>query len=133
MKEEMQNNALITVLQHKERSSGLISEASRILCEAAAAAQRTQKKATLTLTLSIEPQLNALNVKADLKSKLPPDEQPICIFYVDGAGELSRSDPNQAEFRFKSHEGGAGGSGDPQHRFGHQVAASGSPGGGPAA
>lgn len=112
MSDQPASNAFLSVLQQKERSNGLLSEASRILCEAAAAAQRTQKKATVTMQISIEPKMQALNMRADLKANIPPDEQPLCIFYVDQSGELSRNDPTQTEFLFQSFSVGAGGSAD---------------------
>ena len=125
MKEEPQTNAFLAILQQKERAGGLLTEASEVICQAAAAAQRTQKKATVTLTIEIQPKLNALNMKSDLKAKLPPEEQKLCIFYVDEGGQISRNDPSQSEFRFKQYEGGAG---RPEMHFGADHAATGTGG-----
>jgi len=123
--EDIPSNAFLAILQQKERSCGLLAEASVAMCSAAAAAERTQKKATVTLTITIEPKMSALNVKADLKAKLPPEEQPLCIFYVDKTGKLSRNDPAQSEFRFKQYEGGGGGSETAVHSGGVSYGASG--------
>lgn len=94
-------DGFVAVLQQKERQAKLLSEASRLLSDLSIAAIETGKKATLTLTMTLEPSGNSINVATKLASKKPYSEEPMCIFYVDENGELTRNDPRQKEFELK--------------------------------
>lgn len=101
-------NGFLAVLQRKEMQDGILSHASEVLGEAALAAKQAGKKATVTLTLTLDPKRDALNIGAVVTSKLPStQEQSLTIFYVGGDGALYRDNPNQKEFALQSHEGGA--------------------------
>lgn len=99
-------NGFLAVLQRKEIQDGTLTEASRLVGEAAKAAFATGKKATVTVTITIEPKLNALNFGAKLKSTLPAPAEPLCIFYCDQDGGLHRDDPRQKELELSVHRGG---------------------------
>jgi len=105
-KDELPQNGFLAVLQRKETQVGALSEASRLLAEAVRAAAITGKKATVTLVLTVEPKLNALNFVTKLTSKVPQEEEPLCIFYCDTQGNLYRNDPRQQELALSAHDGG---------------------------
>lgn len=107
-------NGFLSVLQRKETQVGTLSEASNLLAEAVKASCATGKKATVTLTLTIEPKLGAVNFVTKLASKIPTDEEPLCIFYADTDGNLHRDDPRQKELALRSVEGGANQEQQPQ-------------------
>ena len=77
---------------HDELSEGLHDLVSRVV--------DTGKKGTLTYTVSVE-QLkdgDALVVKDEIKLRLPEHDRPASLFFRDGDGNLTRSDPNQLTF-----------------------------------
>lgn len=108
MKEENQPapNSFMAVLQRKETQVGTLSEASDLLAIAVKAAVTTGKKATVTLVLECQPKLGAVNFVTKLKSTVPAEEEPLCIFYADSDGQLHRDDPRQKELPLRSHDGG---------------------------
>ena len=109
MNSEIKSNSFLSVLQRKELNDGLLTEASQKLGEAALAAKATGKKATVTLTMIVEPQKRgALAISCAVGNKVPPTrEETFSIFFVDKDGGLHRDDPDQKEFELKAHEGGA--------------------------
>jgi hypothetical protein len=108
MENEIKPNSFLSVLQRKELNDGLLTEASQKLGEAALAAKATGKKATVILTMIIEPQKRgALAISAAVGNKVPPTrEESFSIFFVDKDGALHRDDPDQKEFELKAHQGG---------------------------
>lgn len=103
---ETRSNGFLSVLQRKETQVGTLSEASDLLAEAVRASALTGKKATVTLTLTVEPKQGALNFVTKLSSKMPVEEEPLCIFYADSQGNLHRDDPRQKELALSVHSGG---------------------------
>lgn len=99
-------NGFMAVLQRKETQVGTLSEASGLLAKAVQAAVVTGKKATVTLVLECQPKLGAVNFVTKLKSTIPAEEEPLCIFYADSDGQLHRDDPRQKELELRSVEGG---------------------------
>lgn len=109
MKEKIEPapNGFLSVLQRKELNDGLLTEASEKLSEAALAAYQSGKKATVSVTLTLEPKKGAINIGAVVASKLPrTKEDSLTIFYVDENGGLHRDDPRQRKLELTSHEGG---------------------------
>lgn len=99
-------NGFLSVLQRKETQVGILSEASDLLAKAVQASVNTGKKATVTLVLECNPKLGAINFVTILKSTLPKEEQPLCIFYAGKDGTLHRDDPRQKELELRPIEGG---------------------------
>lgn len=100
------SNGFLAVLQRKETQVGTLSEASGLLGAAVKAASVTGKRATVTLTLTVEPKQGALHFATKLKSSLPVEPEPLCIFYADNDGNLHRDDPRQRELSLSAHDGG---------------------------
>lgn len=98
----------MAVLQQKEVKDGFLTDASAELEKAALASVRTGKKATVTLTLSIEPQKgSAISIGATINSKAPSTkEDSFALFFVTNEGGLQRNDPRQGEMKFSAHDGG---------------------------
>jgi hypothetical protein len=105
-KPEQPENGLLAILQRKELQVGVLTDASKLISDAAQAALRTGKAASVTITVSVKPHLNALNFGVKLKSTIPADAEPLCIFYADIDGKLHRDDPRQKEFNLSVHPGG---------------------------
>lgn len=79
------------------------NELSELLHELVAAVKDTGKKGSLTLRLTIEPMkgdTGAFTLVHDVSSRVPKPDRKASIFYVDGEGNLSRSNPDQPEFEF---------------------------------
>lgn len=94
-------------MQRKELNDGLLTEASEKLSEAALAAYHSGKKATVSLTLTLEPKKGAINIGAVVASKIPNVKQDsLTIFYVDDKGGLHRDDPRQRKLELTAHDGG---------------------------
>lgn len=101
------DNTFLTVLQRKEINDGLLTEASEQLRQAALAAMRSGKKATVTVVLTLEPEKGALSIGATVNSKVPPNKSDsLTIFYVDDDGGLHRNNPRQRELPLQAHDGG---------------------------
>lgn len=80
---------------HDELSEALWDLVSRV--------RDTGKKGSLQFTVYVEPILGdetVLLVTDQIKLKLPEHERSASIFYSDGQGNLSRSNPEQPEFEF---------------------------------
>lgn len=106
--DQIPQNSFMAVLQRKEINDGLLTHASKILAEAALAAKATGKKATVTLTLTLEPEKGAMSVGAAVFAKTPPQTQDsLTIFWVDKDGALVRDNPEQKELPLRSLGGGA--------------------------
>lgn len=94
---ERQIKPFAAVLQEiaKGRAHARLSEA---LADLVIAVAETDKKGTLTLTISVEPTkgMDNLTVSANCVVKLPTEQQA-SIFFADESGQLSRNDPRQIE------------------------------------
>lgn len=84
------------------------SDATDAIADAVRAVEETGGKATVTVTLTIEPQDKAtfdetgiLVVTGDVKHNLPRVKRPGAIFYTTGVdGQMSRTDPNRGDGLF---------------------------------
>jgi hypothetical protein len=88
---------LLTILDRGEAHA----EASRGLADLVAAVRDTGKKGAMTITVELAPlkgSTNQLLVAAIVTVKPPKSEPGRAVFYIDGAGNLSRTDPRQLEF-----------------------------------
>lgn len=99
-------NGFLSVLQKKETQVGILTEASNLLGKAAQASLQSGKKSKITLEIEISPKLNALNFATRLKSSIPAEEEPLCIFYTDSDGGLYRDDPRQKQLPLEAVNGG---------------------------
>lgn len=85
---------------------------SEQLHELTSAVQATGKAGTLTLTLSLSPikkgQTDTLQLvpKVVLKAPTGDDETPTTVFFVDGAGNLTREDPTQMRLPLRLADNG---------------------------
>jgi hypothetical protein len=83
------------------------ADATDRLAEAVKAVETTGRKATVTVTLTIEPQdpktfdeTGILVVEGDAKATLPRVRRPASIFYATGIdGQMTRQDPNRDDPR----------------------------------
>jgi hypothetical protein len=72
------------------------SELSDAFWELLQRVQDTGKAGTLTLQISISPNGSGrIDVKDEVKVKLPEFNRPQTAFFVDNSGNASRRDPNQ--------------------------------------
>lgn len=85
----------------EQRDGGLHSELSEALQELVAAVAEHGKGGTLTLTVKVGPLKGAmygqLVVLDEVKVKAPEGERGASLFFEDGSGNLSRSNPRQPE------------------------------------
>lgn len=75
------------------------AELSRGLHDLVARVKDTGKKGSLTYTLVVEPMKGndaAVITKDEIRLRLPEHDRQASIFYMDRAGNLTRTDPNQA-------------------------------------
>lgn len=91
------------VMTH-QRTGLAAEELSAELAKAVAQARLTGKKATLTLTLTIEPQGQSGQyfVRDAIKTRLPELAKETTLFFGTPEGNLTRSDPRQAELNIRS-------------------------------
>lgn len=76
-------------------------ELSKALAELVDAVRDTEKKGTLTFTVSIEPLKNgggALLITDQIKSSVPKHDRRKNVFFADQHGNLTRNDPRQPTF-----------------------------------
>jgi hypothetical protein len=102
-------NSFMEVLRRKELQESLLTQASQELGEVALAVKQTNKKGTLILTLTIEPEKGgALSIMASLQAKAPSTApQSLTIFYLDNDTlALVRDNPEQKELPLVAHDGG---------------------------
>lgn len=75
-------------------------EMSEAVWDLVARVRDTGKKGTVTLTILVEPtkgDTTMLTVSDEIKLKLPEHSRRPSVFFSDGQGNLSRSNPNQPE------------------------------------
>lgn len=87
---------LLTILDRGEAHA----EASRGLNDLVAAVNDTGKKGSLTIVIEMAPLKGSsqqLLVAARVAVKLPKSDPGAGVFYIDGANNLTRTDPNQPE------------------------------------
>lgn len=77
------------------------SKASEALQRVVGAVVDTGKKGSVTLQVNVEPMKNApdtLLTTIVVTEKVPTDPPKAAVFYADGDGNLTRTDPNQLQF-----------------------------------
>ena len=81
------------------RKGALHAEMTEALAEAVCEAMKTQKKAVLTLKLTIAPSNDEVTVYVsdDIVPKHPLPDKGGSIMYPDESGNLMRNDPRQPE------------------------------------
>lgn len=90
----------ITDVLRDIRKGRAVDQASRLLAELVRAVDETNKKGTLTITLTVKPDKgggSGKGIAVDVKSKKPVADIPEAIFYSDPDGDLHRTDPAQSE------------------------------------
>lgn len=74
------------------------SELTETLRDLVARVRDTGKAGALTLTLTVSPRpgtRNQVEIKDEIKTKLPEFPRATSIFFADDANQLTRNDPNQ--------------------------------------
>lgn len=87
------------------RYGNLLNEASELLADAVQAARDTRKKATVTLTITVNPDkadTGQYTLEDDLKSKLPKLPKGATIMFGTPEGNLQRNDPRQGSLNLRS-------------------------------
>jgi len=91
----------INTLQH----GATAIELSEQLHECVQAAQKTGKKATLTVTLTIKPvgrDTGQYEFREDIKCKIPSLDRGMTLMFGTPDGNLTRNDPRQGELQLRS-------------------------------
>lgn len=86
----------------REQSGGKThDELSEALWDLVARVRDTGKKGTVSLTVTVAPMKNDLDVLVvtdEIKLRLPEHDRKASLFYPDKDGNLTRTDPNQLSF-----------------------------------
>lgn len=77
------------------RKGGLNSEAADELAALIIACTDTQKKGSLTITLTVTPKGEFVEIEDKIAPKVPRHNTPASIFWPDANGNLTTSNPNQ--------------------------------------
>ena len=94
----------------EQRRGGLHEDLSEALAETVAAVIEHGKQGTVQVTLKIKPAGDAMvQIFDTLKVSAPEGDKAPSIFYVDEAGNVSRSDPRQVEMPLRKVEDEPGG------------------------
>lgn len=89
----------------KHRKGVAANEASRCLHEAIVATRDTQKASTVTLTVKLKCGTdNQMIVDIQCAAKLPKQQLPVGMFWLDDDNQLCTSDPNQKELGLREVE-----------------------------
>jgi hypothetical protein len=81
----------------EQRQGALHAELTEKLAELTAACVELEKKGTLTLKITVEPQKDkvTLFVTDDVKVAAPVADRPSALYFADADGSLRREDPRQ--------------------------------------
>lgn len=91
---------LVTDVMREIRKGRGVDLASRMLAEVVRAVDETQKKGSLTITLTVTPDKGGgagKTISLETKSKKPVLDIPAAQFFSDPSGDLHRTDPDQQE------------------------------------
>lgn len=105
MVEDDQGGALVAATKPfgqfllEQRNGALHGELSDRLREMVEAVVQHRKAGTLTITITVKPLSSAGQylVADEVKSKAPEADRGASLFFADGRGNLSRTDPRQPE------------------------------------
>ena len=97
------NNMFLNTLQ-EFRNGESIAELSENLQSLVAAVRETGKKGTLTYTVKISPQGDAVVLTDDIKLKAPELPRDASIFFATEEGVLQRDNPNQRKLDLREVE-----------------------------
>lgn len=101
----------ITDVLSQVRKGKAVEQATDMLAEVVRAVDATDKKGTLTLTITVAPEKGGGSQKTltvDIKSKIPRGDVPSAIFFSDPDGDLHRTDPDQGEMFTDAGKRGGG-------------------------
>jgi hypothetical protein len=92
----------------EQRGGGLHGELSDAISQVVAAALEHGKKGQLVLTIDVKPNADGATVLITdkIKATVPEANRGAAIWFVDGAGNLSRRNPAQPELPFREIDGG---------------------------
>lgn len=83
------------------RAGASVAQASKLMAQVKAACERTGKKGSITMTLTLEPLGNeAFKISFESKANPPKETIGAQILFADG-DHFSRQDPNQPELDLK--------------------------------
>jgi hypothetical protein len=90
----------------EQRNGGLHGELSHELAALVTAVQETQKPGTLTLTIKVQPNKDGVTMTVTDKvvAKAPEAERGAAVFFIQGDGNLVRSDPRQLKMSLREVE-----------------------------
>lgn len=94
----------ITDVLREYRKGRAVDLASQRLAELIQAVDETNKAGDITIKIKVKPQKGGGSEKTlaiDVKCKIPEIDLPEAIFFSDQDGNLHRTDPAQAEMRFR--------------------------------
>lgn len=104
----------ITDVLREYRKGRAVDLASQRLAELIQAVDETNKEGDITIKIKVKPQKGGGSEKTlaiGVMCKIPEIDLPEAIFFSDTEGNLHRTDPAQAELRFKdANEPAAAGS-----------------------
>ncbi len=99
---ELEKNPLLMVLANLDGGS-VLTDAGAKLAALCTTIRRRQEKGRFTFSIAIKPfKGDALVFTPDLKLAEPKEEVAQGVFYASEDGVLSRQDPRQREFGFKT-------------------------------
>lgn len=91
------NSFLRTVQQY--RNGELLSDLSSAMREVAEAVARTKKPGKIVLEVLVTPSGEAYTYRPEVSIKLPKQQKPGAIFFMDDNFNLVREDPRQKEMQ----------------------------------
>lgn len=92
-----------TQFLHEQRRGALHDDLGQALADVCAAAVEHGKPGTVTLTLKIKPSGDGMVQIVDaVTAKTPVGEKAPSMFWVDGRGNVMRSNPAQAELPIRA-------------------------------
>lgn len=105
------SNSFLNTLQ-RHRSGGLLADASEKLAAVVAGVHATGKTGSMTVQFVVKPAQrgqSCIVLSDSIKAKVPALEAEASIWYAGESGQLTKTDPRQAEMAFKptTVEGGA--------------------------
>lgn len=100
------DNSIVTFLQF-QRGGGAMDDLSAALRRVMGAVKSTRKKGKIVLEIEVHPTAGShLEFYDTVTAKAPQEPRECGVFFLGDAGELTRQDPRQREFRFGSLPGG---------------------------
>ena len=89
------------------RNGEVLSELSDALRRVSEAVASAKKPGSITLRVTVSPSGEAYAYAPEVSVKLPREQKPAAIFFLDAGFNLVREDPNQQSLPLRSIDGGA--------------------------